>query len=185
MIRLTRLTAAVALLAAIGCGDCHNGQSHKTQKATPADTVILKPELLQPLLLAAKPEKTLSVPEVTAKPADEKVIVSGVSPPEGVRPFNSALATFVILSPEDAARPEVQTEFSCPEAATCPRCRKVLEKYAVRVELVDAQGQVLPTTVEGFSGIKPGSPLTIEGVVKREGKDKNLVRIVATRFFPG
>ena len=37
--------------------------------------------------------------------------------------------------------------------------------------------------VEG--GLKPGSTITVEGEVKREGKDKKLVRIVATKFYPG
>jgi hypothetical protein len=179
------VAASLILTAAIGCGDSHHGTKPAAGKGSPTETAILKPELLQPLLLAAKPDKALSVPDALAKADGETVIVSGVSPTEKVKPFNLALATFVLLSPEDAAKPEIKEEFECDDAPTCPRCRQVLEKHGVRVELVDAQGQVLPTSVEGFSGIKPGSPITIQGVVKREGKNNKLVRIVATRFYPG
>jgi hypothetical protein len=55
----------------------------------------------------------------------------------------------------------------------------------VRVELVDQSGSILQTTAEGFQGLKPGSTVTVEGEVKRDGKDKKLVRIVAKRFYPG
>jgi hypothetical protein len=55
----------------------------------------------------------------------------------------------------------------------------------VRVELVDQSGAIVPTSLEGFADLKPGSPLTVEGEIKRDGKDKKLVRIVAKRFFPG
>lgn len=179
------ITGALLLTAIIGCGhDGHDHSSHKGKVAV-TDVAILRPDLLQPLALATKPEKTISVPEAMSKEDGEIVIVTGVSPGEKVKPFNAALATFILLSPEDAARPEVVEEFQCDDAATCPRCRKLLEKHAIRVELVDGKGQVLPSTVEGFNGIKPGSPITIEGVVKREGKDKKLVRIVATKFFAG
>ncbi len=185
MQRLTWIPVTVLLTAVLGCGDGHHGHTHSQAKVAPKEVSVLKPELLQPLVLAAKPDKSLSVPEALAKADGETVVVSGISPSAKVKPFNPALATFVLLSPEDAARPEVKEEFNCDDAAICPRCRQLLDKHAVRVELVDDKGNVLPTSVEGFNGIKPGSPITIEGVVKREGKNKKLVRIVATRFYAG
>ena len=53
------------------------------------------------------------------------------------------------------------------------------------VELVDAKGAPVAATLEGFRGLKPGSTITVEGEVRREGKDNKLVRVVATRFYPG
>ena len=32
---------------------------------------------------------------------------------------------------------------------------------------------------------KPGSTITVEGEVKRDGKDKKAIRIVAKKFYPG
>jgi hypothetical protein len=55
----------------------------------------------------------------------------------------------------------------------------------VRVEVVDQSGSPLPASLEGFHGLKGGSTLTVEGTVQRFGKDKTLVRIAATRFYPG
>ena len=50
---------------------------------------------------------------------------------------------------------------------------------------MDPSGAVIDTPVEGFRGLKPGSSITVEGEVKRDGKDKKAVRIVAKRFYPG
>jgi hypothetical protein len=55
----------------------------------------------------------------------------------------------------------------------------------VRVELVDRSGSIVATSVDGFAGLKPGSTITVEGEVKRDGKDGKAIRIVARRFYPG
>jgi hypothetical protein len=55
----------------------------------------------------------------------------------------------------------------------------------VRVEVVDQSGSPLPVSLEGFRGLKPGSTITVEGTVQKFGKDKKLVRIAATKFYPG
>jgi hypothetical protein len=55
----------------------------------------------------------------------------------------------------------------------------------VYVEVVDQSGSPLPVSLEGFRGLRPGSTLTVEGTVQKFGKDKKLVRIVATRLYPG
>ena len=53
------------------------------------------------------------------------------------------------------------------------------------VEVVDQSGSPLPVSLEGFRGLKKGSAVTVEGKVEKFGKDKKLVRIAATRFYPG
>jgi hypothetical protein len=55
----------------------------------------------------------------------------------------------------------------------------------VQVEVVDQSGSPLPSTLEGFRGLRMGSTITVEGTVQKFGKDKKLVKIVATRFYPG
>ena len=51
--------------------------------------------------------------------------------------------------------------------------------------MVDQSGSPLPVTLDGFRGLKKGSTVTAEGKVEKFGKDKKLVRIVATKFYPG
>lgn len=50
---------------------------------------------------------------------------------------------------------------------------------------MDQSGAIIETTLEGFKDLKPGSIITVEGEIKRDGKDNKLVRIVAKRFYPG
>jgi hypothetical protein len=175
--RAKLLGLGIVLSALVGCGD---GKPEGTANGQPGQS-----DLLEPLVMPQKPEKVLSVREAKEKKDGETVVVSGLTPTEKVKPFNAALATFVILAPEDMAREEVRDEFECDDAAVCPTCKELLEQYGVRVELVDGSGVIVPTTLEGFRGLKPGGPITVEGVVKRDGKDKKTVRIVAKRFYPG
>ena len=140
---------------------------------------------LDPLVLAAKPATAISVRDALTRKEGEKVVVTGQVPTEKVKPYNAAVAAFVMIAPEDMAREEVKDEFDCDDAATCPGCKKLLDDIGVRVEIVDASGAPVPASLEGFRGLKPGSTITVEGEVKRDGKDKKLVRIVATKFYPG
>lgn len=171
------------LALALGCGEAPQVKQPNI-KPTPTVEASSQSSLLQPLVLAQKPT-AISVVDAMKRPAGEKVIVSGQFPPENVKPFNSAVAAFIMLSPEALAREEVKDELACDDAATCPSCRKLLDAHGVRVELVDQSGAILPTTVEGFSQLKPGGTITVEGEIKRDGKDNKLVRIVAKRFYPG
>jgi hypothetical protein len=91
----------------------------------------------------------------------------------------------MLMAPEDLDTPAIKEELSCEDAATCPACKQVFDAHAIRVELVDAAGAVVPVSLEGFRGLKPGDTLTVEGEVKRDGKDKKVVRLVAKRFYPG
>jgi hypothetical protein len=52
----------------------------------------------------------------------------------------------------------------------------------VRVEVVDQSGAIIPESLEGYKNLKPGSSITVEGRVVRDGKEKALVKIVATGF---
>lgn len=171
---------AVAL-ALTGCMDgkpVAQGPPPVDREASPADT-------LEPLVMSQKPAKVASVRDVLTMKDGEKVVVSGRTPTDKVKPFNKAVAAFLLMAPEDMDRAEVKEEFECDDAETCPACKQLLDKYAVRVELVDGNGAVVPASLEGFRGLKPGGTVTVEGEVKRDGKDQKTVRIVARRFYPG
>jgi hypothetical protein len=64
-------------------------------------------------------------------------------------------------------------------------CKEILDTHGVYVEVVDQSGSPLPVSLEGYRGLKKGSTITVEGKIEKFGKDKQLVRIVATKFFPG
>lgn len=175
------------LFVAAGCSEAPQAKRETAQPsgssgAGPAGAQI---ELLKPTLMAQKPAAVISVTEALQRKAGETVVVTGKLPPENVKPFNAALAAFIMLAPETLAREEIRDELACDDAATCPSCRKVLDAHGVRVELVDQSGAVIPTTLEGYQDLKPGSIVTVEGEIKRDGKDNKLVRIVAKRFYPG
>lgn len=172
------------LTLALGCGETPQAKQPAVKPSPTAEATPSQSSLLQPLVLAQKPT-AISVADALKRSAGEKVIVSGQFPPENVKPFNSAVAAFIMLSPEALAREEIKDELACDDAATCPSCRKLLDAHGVRVELVDQSGAILPTTVEGFNQLKPGGTITVEGEIKRDGKDNKLVRILATRFYPG
>lgn len=180
---MTRLfLLGAVLVAAVGCSQTQPpGDSGK--KDGPGQTG--DQAKLEAHVLPAKPTTAISVREALTRPEGEKVVVTGRTPPEKVKPYNAALATVVLLAPEDLDKEEIKEEFECDDAATCPSCKKILDQYAVRVELVDAAGAPVAASLEGFRGLKPGSTITVEGEVKRDGKDKKLVRIVATKFYPG
>ena len=177
------LTLGVVALALAGCTDTKpSDPGPKPQASGTSDTA---PGGLESMVMARKPDKVLSVRDVLTKNDGDTVIVSGRTPPENVKPFNTAVAAVLLMAPEDLDQPDIKEELSCEDAATCPSCKQVLDAHAIRVELVDAAGAVVPASLEGFRGLKPGSTVTVEGEVKRDGKDKKTVRVVAKRFYPG
>jgi hypothetical protein len=179
------LLGAILLGTVIGCARQNPVADDAPKPDAPGQTPVADAKALDSYVMAEKPAHAISVRDALARKDGEKVVVSGRTPPDNVKPFNAAVAAFVMLAPEDLDRDEVKDEFECEVAATCPSCKKLLDQYGVRVELVDRSGVPLPTTMEGFRGIKPGSTITVEGTVQRFGKDNKLVRIVATKFYPG
>jgi hypothetical protein len=128
--------------------------------------------LLEPLLLAEKPGNAKSVAEVkaTINPGDEVVLI-GTVPPDCVVPFSETRAAVILMDAGDLESEAVKTEFACPEAATCPACRKVLDDLGVRVELVGPSGTApLKTTLQGFKGLKAGSTIIVRGKLEKDGK---------------
>jgi hypothetical protein len=164
-----------------GCADSRTPPAMAPQAAS-GDS---QSSILDPLVMPQKPDNAISVRDALKRKEGETVVVTGRTPPGNVKPFNAGVAAFVLMAPEDLAQEDIKEELECEDAATCPSCKKLLDQFAVRVELVDESGAVLPTTAEGFRGLKPGDPVTVEGEVKRDGKDKKTVRVVARKLYPG
>ena len=172
-------------LAALSLAGCTDNPPVAEQPNPEPTATAGQPASLDSLVMARKPDRAGSVRDVLGMSDGDTVLVTGRTPPANVKPFNTAVAAVYLMAPEDLDKPEIKEEFECEDAATCPSCRKVLDAHAIRVEVVDATGAVIPTSLEGFRGLKPGSTLTIEGEVKRDGKDKKLVRVLARKFYPG
>jgi len=128
--------------------------------------------LLEPLLLAEMPGNARSIAEVkaTISPGEEVVLI-GTVPPDCVVPFSDSRAAVILMDASDLESEAVKAEFSCPDAATCPACRKVLDELGVRVELVGPAGNApIKTTLQGFKGLKAGSTIVVRGKVAKDGK---------------
>lgn len=171
--RLLVLVTAASLI--LGCGESAKPPTKIVAPAKP------RAELLQPRLWDDKARDVSEVAAVRELPDGAQVNLVGVVPTGNCKPFNSAVAALVVMDPADLAKSDVKEELSCDDAATCPKCRKLLDNLAIQVELVDEKGQVLPTTMETFSGLKPGSRVAFSGTV-RKGKQPRPVRFVATSF---
>lgn len=172
------------ILGALLVAGCSQQPDVGTKQPTPAPDPSAAGKL-ESAVLTQKPEKAISVRDAMTRPEGEKVIVTGRVPGGNLKPFNAAVATVVLMAPEDLENEDIKNEFECEDAATCPGCKKLLDAHAVYVEVVDAAGTPLSATLEGFRGLKKGSTITVEGAVQKFGKDNKLVRIVATKIYPG
>jgi hypothetical protein len=48
---------------------------------------------------------------------------------------------------------------------------------------VDQSGTIITEPLEGYRHLKPGSHVTVQGKIIRDGKDKKLVRIIARGIY--
>lgn len=106
------------LLIPIGCSDSPKANRDPVKQTGSAVESTPQEGLLKPLLMAQKPYAAISVTEALQRKAGDVVIVSGRLPTEKVKPFNPALAAFVMLAPESLDREDVKGEFDCDDAAT-------------------------------------------------------------------
>jgi hypothetical protein len=104
---MRRLFLGGLLIAAVGCGQ---------------QAVIAPPPsdqgALDSVVMAEKPTNVVGVRDALAAADGAKVVVTGRTPGEKVKPFNSAVATFVLMAPEDLDREEIKEELDCDDAAT-------------------------------------------------------------------
>lgn len=111
---------AFMMLLSIGCSEAPkaNRESVKQTNSSEVAYATSQTSLLKPLLLTTKPAAVMSVTEAMLRKTGETVVVRGQLPPETVKPFNVALAAFIMMSPESLAKEEVKDELACDDAAT-------------------------------------------------------------------
>jgi hypothetical protein len=105
------------LLILAGCGpERQAAQPQPTGGAV--QTAPGKGDPFAAVMLAAKPDKVLSVREVLSAQEGEVVAVSGRTPPVQVKPFNPGVAAVLLMDPADLDKEEIKEELSCDDAAT-------------------------------------------------------------------
>lgn len=104
-----RIFSALLLAAAVGCAE----KPSATLSKVASDT-----SLLDAVVLAAKPEKAISVREVLTLKDGDKVVLTGRVPGEKVKPFNDAVAAVILMAPEDLDHEDIKEELDCDDAAT-------------------------------------------------------------------
>jgi hypothetical protein len=104
------LGVGVLLVLAAGCGEAPKPAGPKASDS--------QGELLRPLVLAAKPDAVLSILEVHGRSDGATVVLTGKVPPPKTKPFNAAVAAFLLMDPAELDKPDVLAEFDCDDAAT-------------------------------------------------------------------
>lgn len=173
------LAACALMLVSLGC----SVKQTKEQKAA-ATSSFGDAAVLEPLLLPAKPAEAKTIAQIREKANNgDEVTVTGIVPADAMKPFNETRAAFFLMDAADLASEEVQSEMECGGGENCPSCRALVDKLGLRVELVGPTGSTpVRTTVQGFKGIKSGSPITVKGKLEKDG-GKLLIR--ATGFYVG
>jgi hypothetical protein len=104
---------------AIGAAGCTqdkpagDGAKQPAAAPSPGDAAAL-----DAAVLAEKPANAISVRDALTRSDGEKVVVTGRVPGEKLKPYNAAVAAFVMMSPEDLDREDIKSEFDCDDAAT-------------------------------------------------------------------
>jgi PBP1b-binding outer membrane lipoprotein LpoB len=111
MMRIIMLISMVLLVMG-----CESKPAHPSASSKASAEITKSP--LDTLVMLQKPANPLSVTEAMKKKAGEVVLVTGQVPPEKVKPYNPAVAAFVMLDPISLAKEEVKEEFDCDDAAT-------------------------------------------------------------------
>jgi hypothetical protein len=106
----------VLLLGAAGCGQqkpAADGGKQAPPALSPTDAAKL-----ETAVMAEKPANAVSVRDVLTRKEGEKVVVTGRVPGGNLKPFNAAVATVILMAPEDLDREDIKSEFDCDDAAT-------------------------------------------------------------------
>jgi hypothetical protein len=176
--------ASIATMVLAGCGKEEKGATGTTAKNTTGTTAKPIPAAVPAsLLLAAKPEKAVSVAEArkTAKPGDTITVFGEIG---GRRNglFSENLATFPLADPTIL--------ISCDkECGKCPTpwdyCCMEKEKFAgalLTIQVSDGKDSVLRAPLKGWNGLKELSHVTVTGTVDATSSPEATI-INATGIF--
>lgn len=161
------LVVASALLAC-GCGERDGGSASSSDGKKQGGAAAVPPAAALPddLFADAPPADARPLAEVRRDAtAGARVVFSGYIGGRA-EPFTTGRAMFVVAD-RDEAPPCTD---GCPVAwDACCTPRDVIAANSAAVQVVDAAGQLVRTSLEGKGGLAPGADVVVEGVVRLAG----------------
>ena len=167
------LTFGLAL-AACGKTDTSNASNLPSSVTVPAS-----------LFVTTRPEKALDLLSVknSAKEGDEVVFLARVG--GRAKPFADGFAMFVVADPSLQSCELMGEEDHCPIPYDyCCEDPQKITKGIATIQVVDAKGTPLRTSLEGVGGLEGSKFLVIDGVVT-EKNDEGLFTIDARKIWVG
>ena len=145
-----------------GCSkDTKSGKDQGSDKAVENLEVSLPAELFS----SAKIDGAISITEARKLKAGDKVKVKGKIMGTA-NPFIKGRALFVMGDPEKLTSCDLRPGDDCPAPwDVCCDDEKMIKAGILSVQIIDSNGRVLKTGLEGKSGIKKLALVEIEGTV--------------------
>lgn len=163
-----------ALIALAGCGGETASQAPAPGAAPAGETVATIPaELVSPAPIAD------ALPVLEAKKnavAGQEIAFTGVVAGRA-QPFTSGRAVMLV---SDASLPFCDDHCNTPWDACC-ETQEDVRRLTATVQVLDADGTVLRTGLEGHGGLAPGGPVQVRGIVQESG-DNGLLIVNATQL---
>lgn len=160
----TLIVSAALATFAIGCGN-----SEQKQTVAPAKPAAPEPPPVElPETLLAKDALADAVGVVEARkavePGKEIVLTGFIGGRE--EPFVDGRAIFTLADSKALTRCDAKPGDECesPWDACCDEPEKIKASIA-SIQVVDGDGLVLKRKLEGFSGIAPGSTVSVKGKI--------------------
>ena len=153
----------------------------KEDKA-PAEKVQTESTLPPSLFVNEKISNAVPVLEARKLKAGDKVTVQGKIM-GNTNPFIENRSLFILGDPETLTSCDLMPEDECPAPwDVCCETDKDIAAGTLSIQVVDSNGKVLKTGLEGKSGLKKLSTVIIEGVVASNSTADNMT-INANKIF--
>lgn len=160
----------LAPVIALFIASCGNPEPD-TAAPTAADQATQEMALPSDLFRDNAPADAVSVTEARAEAeAGERITLTGYIGGR-VEPFTEGRAIFLLADSENA--PACTDECSTPWDACCTSSDQIAANSAT-IQVVDAEGKLLPVTLKGKKGLEPGATVTVAGTIQ-EANDAVLI----------
>ncbi len=164
----TTAVVFASILAVSGCGnDAQETGATKPSAAESTQAAKQPPALPAELFLATAPANAVPLSEARAKAkAGETITFTGYVGGRA-EPFTEGRALFVVA--DSAKAPACTDGCKIPWDACCV-AQETITANSATVQVADADGQTLRTSLNGQNGLAPGSIVTIVGKVREVGE---------------
>ena len=157
----------ICLMAFIFVSCKEQGAKTPAVQTPPAEQVAIPDSLFSPIT-----EAPLSVSEAKTKKAGEEVIVSGkILGAQSV--FVDNRASFIIGDPTHLTSCDLRKGDNCksPWDVCCEGTKKI-QANTLSIQVLDQDGKILKTSLEGKGGLNKLSELVVKGTISDQSSDK-------------